>query len=106
MVKNQEIISLLANNYLFKANNRNTRKKIWNVQSYVNDVVLMFLLLTLTKFHTFFSSVSIVESEQKLFGHLIQKFHLHINSLWAFFQNISLDLSTHAKTEDKGVIIF
>ena len=76
MVKNQEITSLQANIYLFKVNNRNTRKKVWNVQSYVNDVVLMFLLLTLTIFHTFFSSVSIVQSKQ-------------VNVFWAPYPEVS-----------------
>ena len=47
-----------ANIYLFKVNNRNTRKKgvkyVQKHQNEVSDVVLAFLLLTLKIFHTFF----------------------------------------------------
>ena len=39
----------LQNNYLLNGNSRNTRKRVG-----VNDVVLVFLLLTFIKFHTFF----------------------------------------------------
>ena len=50
-----------ANIYLFKVNNRNTGKKC----EYKNviDVALVFLLLTLNRFHTF-SGVTIVNLEQ------------------------------------------
>ena len=53
--------SIPANIYLFKFNNRNTRKRgeIFSKLTIkkpedVNDVVLVFLLLTLKIFHTFF----------------------------------------------------
>ena len=49
---------LPANIYLFKVNNRNTRKrcKIFKVnnKNTKTTVVLVFLLLTLNIFHTFF----------------------------------------------------
>ena len=44
---------------MFKVNNTNTPKKVFCV----NDVVLVFLQLTLNMFRTF-SSVSIVDFEQ------------------------------------------
>ena len=50
-----------AGNYMFKVNNRNTRKKMWNMFKFnkkdVNDanvVALVSLLLTLNIFHTLF----------------------------------------------------
>ena len=48
--------SSLANIYMFKVNKRKTIDVV--------DVVLVFLLLKLNLFQTFFSSVSIVEFEQ------------------------------------------
>ena len=42
-----------ADIYLFKVNNRNIKKKVRNMFK-VNDVVLVFLLLTLNIFHIFF----------------------------------------------------
>ena len=49
------VFSYPANIYLFKVNNRNTRKSwgIWKQQNDVSDVVLFFLL-TLNKFRSFF----------------------------------------------------
>ena len=59
-----------VNIYLFKFNNRNTRKRcgicselIIKTPEHVNDVVLVFLLLTLTYFIPF-SSVSTIEFGQ------------------------------------------
>ena len=56
--KNGEI--MVAGNYLFKVNNRNTRKRceiysklIKEHQNDVTDAVLVFVLLTLNIFHTF-----------------------------------------------------
>ena len=59
-----------TNIYLFKINNRNTRKRCGiclkltiKHQNDVNDVILVFLSIILGIFHTFFS-VSIVDFEQ------------------------------------------
>ena len=49
-----------ANIYLFKVTIKTLQKGV----KLVDDVVLLLLLLTLNIFHTFFSSVSIVDFEQ------------------------------------------
>ena len=49
-----------ANIYLFKVTIKTLEKGV----KHVDDVVLLFLLLTLNIFHTFFSGVSIVDFEQ------------------------------------------
>ena len=47
-----------ANIYLLEVNNRNARKKVWNMfkvnSDFIVSDVLMFLLLTLNILHTFF----------------------------------------------------
>ena len=60
--KNSERLKAFSGNiYLFKFNNRNTRKRCEicskltiKIPNDVNDVVLVFLLLTLNIFRTFF----------------------------------------------------
>ena len=58
---NRCFIIFPASIYLFKVNNRNTRKRCEmcskltrKTLEYVSDIVVMFLLLTLYIFHTFF----------------------------------------------------
>ena len=52
ILQHKFINHFLANSYLFKVNYRNTRKSCEICD--VSDVVLVFLLLTLNIFHTFF----------------------------------------------------
>ena len=60
------------------------KSSLWNI---VNDVVLVFLLLTLNIFHTFFSSVSIADFE---------KVNVWIwpNQIWLIFGLIFLPISS------------
>ena len=56
-----------TNFYLFKVNNRNTRKKVWNMFKVDNkDNVVVFLLLILNIFYIF-SRASITRSTRKVF---------------------------------------
>ena len=88
-----------VNIYLFKFNNRNTRKwcgicskLIIKTPEHVIDVVLVFLLLTLNIFHTshLFSSVSIVEVEQLNVSRLIFLFFFNFSNFSGqFFLHIA-----------------